>query len=60
MAGDLMDLKQMKLWRQDKGVENLVNNFLLNIKSDKNNCIPINDIFEVTRTTLNISESIKL
>lgn len=52
--------KQLNLWRQDKGVKNLVNNFLLNIKSDKGNCIPVNDIFEVTRTTINISESIKL
>lgn len=51
---------KLRLWRQDKGVNNLVENFISSIKLDQNNSIPIEDIFEVAKTTIEVSESIRL
>ena len=49
--------KKQSLWSQDKGQSNCVNAFINAIAYTHENPIPINEIFEITEVTLNLSKS---
>ena len=46
----------MNLWNQDKGQLNCVKEFLDSINNQTKNPIPENEIFEVARVSIEISE----
>ena len=47
---------KMRSWRQDKGQRSCVKAFLNSITSDKKSPIPINELFEISRTIIEIAE----
>lgn len=52
------NFKKMNLWRQDKGQQACVNAFIDSLVNHKAQPIPIDEIFEVSRTVIEINESI--
>jgi len=47
--------KKMNLWQQDKGQKTCVKNFINAISNGNASPIPIEEIFEITRVTINLS-----
>ena len=56
---DWPGFRQMKLWRQDKGQQDCVNAFVEAIRSGNAAPIPLEEIFEVSRITIEIAESLR-
>lgn len=54
------NFNKMKLWSQDKGHNEGVSSFIHAIENSKESPIPIEDIIEVTATTFDILENIKI
>jgi predicted dehydrogenase len=52
--------RNRKLWRQNKGQEACVESFLTAIRTGDEQAIPIEEIFEVSRISIEISESLNL
>jgi len=48
--------KRMNLWRQDKGQQECCKNFLQAIQSGDNNPIPVEEIFEVARVSIEVTD----
>jgi predicted dehydrogenase/threonine dehydrogenase-like Zn-dependent dehydrogenase len=55
---DWPGFRQMKLWKQDKGQQECVNAFVEAIRNGKESPIPSDEIFEVSRITIEIAESL--
>jgi len=51
--------RSRKLWRQNKGQAACVESFLTAIRTGNEQAIPIEEIFEVSRIIIEISESLK-
>ncbi|QMV41716.1 bi-domain-containing oxidoreductase [Cohnella cholangitidis] len=51
--------KKMKLWNQDKGHSNEIKAFIQAVEGGLRPPIPLNEIFEVTKTTLDIINRLK-
>ncbi|HBY55627.1 MAG TPA: dehydrogenase [Coxiellaceae bacterium] len=51
--------KKMNLWRQNKGQNECMDAFLNSIENGKDAPIPINEIFEVARVTIETAESLR-
>ncbi len=51
--------RQLKLWRQDKGQENCVRAFVNAIRGSECSPIPLDELFEVSRVTIEIAESVR-
>ena len=56
---DWPGFRQMKLWRQDKGQQDCVSAFVEAIRSGNAAPIPLEEIFEVSRITIEIAESLR-
>jgi len=56
---DWSGFSQMKLWRQNKGQQECVNAFIDAIRNGKESPIPLDEIFEVSRVTIEIAESLR-
>ena len=56
---DWPGFRQMKLWRQDKGQQDCVNSFVEAIRRGNAAPIPLEEIFEVSRITIEIAESLR-
>lgn len=56
---DWPEFSQMKLWRQNKGQQECVNAFVDAIRNGAESPIPVDEIFEVSRVTIEIAESLR-
>ena len=56
---DWPGFRQMKLWRQNKGQQECVNAFVEAIRTGNAAPIPLGEIFEVSRITIEIAESLR-
>ena len=56
---DWPGFRQMKLWRQNKGQDDCVRAFVQAIRDGTGAPIPLDEIFEVSRITIEIAESLR-
>jgi len=54
------NFKKMNLWNQDKGQSAFIKYFLESIREGKESIIPIGEIFEVARVTLDVAALLKV
>ncbi len=52
------NFKQKKLWIQNKGHDECIDNFIYSLKNDKISPIPFEDLIEVSKISIDLSEAI--